>query len=518
MIKFSCRRPPQNYASIMKEGLEIMGIDKETQKVGIRPSRQMITVPARILNAPNLVYAKKVTKVQFGSWNLQRTKFSECATIKSWSCVTIRRRGDPPPNVEFEMNILFKKLREHGIVLPPPQKPYPSVDLSFDREKNRVSLRDILTKGKSKGLALLIITLPDTEGATFDYIKFVGDLKVGILTHCMILEKFQKRQGQEQYVSNNAMKINLKMGGCNQLLDTAGAKFIAQGKTMVVGLDVTHPPSSDLCEHVSIAGIVASVDGRMGQWPGEVRPQAAREEQIDRLDVMLVSRIKFWMRHNKEPPANLLVYRDGVSDGQFNMVLQKELPLVRRAAEEISLSEKIPGYMPRITIIVSGKRHHVRFYPTKPGDQDRTSNPPNGSIVDRGVTRPLYWDFYLQAQSPLQGSARPAHYIVIHDEIFTNPKISPGKPADIVQELTHNICYMMGRATRSISYATPAFLADRFCDRARKYHLARYYASPDPLFPVDKEDAKLKEAEKNSKRPFNSLHLSYDFPNSMVYI
>lgn len=515
MIKFSCRRPPQNYASIMKEGLEIMGIDKETQKVGIRPSQQMITVPARILNAPNLVYAKKVTKIQFGSWNLQRTKFSEGATIKAWSCVTIRRRGDPPPNVEFEMNFLFKKLREHGIALPPPQKPYPSVDLSFDREKNRISLRDILTKAKSKGLELLIITLPDTEGSTFDYIKFVGDLKLGVLTHCMILEKFQKRQGQDQYISNNAMKINLKMGGCNQLLENAGAKFIAQGKTMVVGLDVTHPPSTDLCDHVSIAGIVASVDGRMGQWPGEVRPQAAREEKINRLDVMLGSRIRLWVQHNREPPANLLIYRDGVSDGQFNMVLQQELPLVRRAAEEVQ--GKFPGYKPNVTIIVSGKRHHVRFYPTKPADQDRTSNPPNGSIVDRGVTRPLYWDFYLQAQSPLQGSARPAHYIVIHDEIFTNPKISTGKPADIVQELTHNICYMMGRATRSISYATPAFLADRFCDRARKYHLARFYSSGDPMFPVDKEDAKL-QAEKDPKRPFNPLHLSYDFPHSMVYI
>jgi eukaryotic translation initiation factor 2C len=27
------------------------------------------------------------------------------------------------------------------------------------------------------------------------------------------------------------------------------------------------------------------------------------------------------------------------------------------------------------------------------------------------------------------------------------------KPVDVLQEVTHNICYMMGRATRSISYS-----------------------------------------------------------------
>ena len=48
----------------------------------------------------------------------------------------------------------------------------------------------------------------------------------------------------------------------------------------------------------------------------------------------------------------------------------------------------------------------------------KTKNPINGTVVDRGVTRPIYWDFYLQAQAPLQGSTRSAHYVVIHDEIF----------------------------------------------------------------------------------------------------
>ena len=515
MIKFSCRRPPQNYSSIMSEGLEIMGISNEkTRDVGIKPNTEMITVPARILNPPNLLYAKKSTKVGFGSWNLIRTKFSEGATIKSWTCVWVRKRGPKEPfnsPPEHEMNALFKKLREHGLTLPPPSKPYHTVELvppgrSKDAdEENRQFLWGKLNNLKGQGIDLVVVLLPSTEAKIFDYIKYTGDVKLGILTHCMLAEKFSG--AKDQYTSNNAMKINLKMGGCNQLLDASGAKFIGQGKTMVVGLDVTHPTTTDFQGTPSIAGIVASIDGHMGQWPGEVRTQTRRQETIEFLEDMMVARINLWIRRNKQPPSNILIYRDGVSEGQFEMVLTEELPKVYNAIHRIKEYQNHP---PRVTIIVCGKRHHVRFYPTQQKDEDRTQNPINGCVVDRGVTRPIYWDFYLQAQAPLQGSARPAHYIVIHDEIFTNSQIiQGGKPADIIQELTHNICYMMGRATRSISYATPAFLADRFCDRARKYLLAFMHA----------------EATKNGRiseelmsHHADSVRTDRIFPRSMVYI
>ncbi|CAG8371729.1 unnamed protein product [Penicillium salamii] len=528
MIRFSCRRPPQNYDSIMKEGMGIMGIDDDTKTVGIKPRKDMAMVPARILNAPNLVYAKKVNKPQRGQWNLQDTKFCEGANIKTWTCLTVRRQGKHTSNVESEMNVMHSKLRAHGINIGRPGLPFISVDIGQDHAKNREALETTLINlQKNERYDLLIVILPDTDAAIFDWIKLLGDLRLGILTHCMILDKLKKQQGQDQYISNNAMKINLKMGGCNQFLEPSGLKFIAQGKTMVIGLDVTHPASGEIWMP-SIAGIVASIDGHMGQWPGEVRPQESRSEEIVCLDSLLLARLDLWIKHNKAPPSNILIYRDGVSEGQFMMVLKDELPRVRQAAADLSRYRpeyhKFQGYSPKVTIIISGKHHHVRFYPTKATDADKTNNPINGAIVDRIVTRPLYWEFYLQAQSPLQGSARPAHYIVIHDEIFTDPKISPGKPADVVQEPTHNICYMMGRATRSVSYATPAFLADRYCDRARKYVAAknavdRYNAELEKSGkskPKPKEQMTKDQKDKSNESMVMAVHSH--FPNSMVYI
>lgn len=506
MIKFSCRRPPQNYDSIMTEGLNIMGIaEGHTKVVGIKPGKEMITVPGRILNPPNLLYGgKKTTNPRNGSWNLVGTKFAQCASISKWTCLWLRKRGatdkERLKNPDSEMDAFYRKLRDHGLSLPPPSKPYLQVLLGVDDRENRGLIKDAFKK-IMKEFPFLVVLLPSTEGKIFDYVKYAGDLKTGVLTHCMLSDKFAG--ANEQYLSNNAMKVNLKMGGCNQLLQPANARFIAAAKnTMVVGLDVTHPSSTDPEVFPSVAAIVASTDYRMGQWPGEVRAQTRRQEHIEFLKEMMLTRLALWQKNNNGSlPQNILVYRDGVSDGQFNMVLTEELPKVQAAAKAV-----YRGTMPNISIIVCGKRHNVRFYPTNAKDQDRTSNPLNGCVVDRGVTRPIYWDFYLQAQAPLQGSARPAHYIVIHDEIFTNPKVNTDrKPADVLQELTHNICYVMGRATRSISYSTPAFLADKFCDRARKYLLAHYHENNQQIHDDDKFRG-------------TTLSMASACLNSMVYI
>lgn len=492
----------------MTEGLDILGISEgHTKAVGIKPGKEMITVPAHILNPPNLLYGgKKTTNPRNGSWNLIGTKFSQGANIKKWTCLWLRKRGMKPTDVKLhnpdpEMDAFYRKLRDHGLSLPAPSKPYLQVMLGSDDAENRDMIRGAFKKIANELFPFLVVLLPTTETKIFDYVKYAGDLKTGILTHCMLSNKFAG--ANEQYLSNNAMKVNLKMGGCNQLLQPANTRFLGAAKnTMVVGLDVTHPSSSDPEVFPSVAAIVASTDYRMGQWPGEVRAQTRRQEHVEFLKEMMLTRLALWQKSNNgNLPQNILVYRDGVSDGQFNMVLTEELPKIQAAAKAV-----YRGTLPNITIVVCGKRHNVRFYPTNSRDQDRTSNPLNGCVVDRGVTRPIYWDFYLQAQAPLQGSARPAHYIVIYDEIFTNPKVNTDrKPADVLQELTHNICYLMGRATRSISYSTPAFLADKFCDRGRKYLVA--YCNENNQM-IQNED-KLKGA---------TLNLSSACQNSMVYI
>ena len=103
---------------------------------------------------------------------------------------------------------------------------------------------------------------------------------------------------------------------------------------------------------------------------------------------------------------------------------------------------------------------------------DRSGNTKPGTVVDRGVTEGKTWDFFLQAHAALQGTARPAHYVVVLDEIFRARHARSSAEAaasDELQELTQNMSYTFGRATRAVSICTPAYYADILCERARCY-------------------------------------------------
>ena len=63
------------------------------------------------------------------------------------------------------------------------------------------------------------------------------------------------------------------------------------------------------------------------------------------------------------------------------------------------------------------------------------------------------------------GTARPAHYTVLLDEIFRNRR--GGRPVESLETITHDLCYMFGRATRAVSICPPAYYADIVCERIR---------------------------------------------------
>ena len=70
--------------------------------------------------------------------------------------------------------------------------------------------------------------------------------------------------------------------------------------------------------------------------------------------------------------------------------------------------------MPKITVIVAIKRYHICFFPDR---GDKNGNPFPGTLVEKEVTHPFHYDFYLCSYVAIQGTARPVHYNVIHDEI-----------------------------------------------------------------------------------------------------
>lgn len=380
-------------------------------------------------------------------------------------------------------------------------------DRANDNEIKRIFR--LMYDNKTRPRFVLVI-LPYNDTAIYNSIKTVADTKAGIHTVCVVGSKFMKKERQEQYFGNVSLKFNLKAGGINQTVDPSKLGIISEGKTMVVGIDVTHPSPGSRDTAPSVAGIVASIDKVLGQWPSEFSVQESRKEMVSSLENMFLSRLKLWQKHNKDLPENILIYRDGVSEGQYQLLLDQELPLIRNACARVYPSTK-KGF-PKISIIVCGKRHHTRFYPTKEDEADRSSNCLPGTVVDRSVTESRNWDFFLQPHACLQGTARTGHYYVILDEIFSQrPVKAPLRnPADVLEDLTHNMCHLFGRATKAVSLCPPAFYADLLCTRTRCY-------LSDQFDPND-TSASVSVASGSSGQPSTDLGIPENIKDSMYYI
>ncbi|UKZ72568.1 hypothetical protein TrVFT333_000200 [Trichoderma virens FT-333] len=470
MIRFAVRRPFENATSIVSKGLKTAGLSSETNplliKFGIDISQDLITVPGRIIGSPKVGYGQNRQIATFGgSWNMvprdsSSLKFTTAGSVQKWSCVYIEMIRDYPNAHTFSSAGLTEVLRnlnnvlgDTGIAASAPLQPFQRLQLDGNEDPQL----DALMKRAASSLQLLFVILPATPIPLYNRIKHLGDVKYGIHTVCSVGSKIANPKGQDQYLRNLALKINLKLGGNNHLVDPTHLGFISENKTMIVGIDVTHPSAQSPKEAPSVAGMVASIDHKLGQWPAilSIQPKG-RQEMVADLTEMLKSRLRLWRQKGKhsELPENILVYRDGVSEGQYQLVLDQELPLLRAACREMYPASDQKKGLPRLTVAIVGKRHHTRFYPTTVADADK------GGI-------------------PNLGTARPGHYYVVLDEIF-RPRYAkiPGKNvADEFQDLTQSMCYVFGRATKAVSYCTPAYYADILCERSRCY-LSSFFESP----------------------------------------
>ena len=95
---------------------------------------------------------------------------------------------------------------------------------------------------------------------------------------------------------------------------------------------------------------------------------------VDLLGPMLTTRLELWKsKHDELLLDNLLVYRDGVSEGQYKAVLEEELGKLRNTCDVMYRGRELP----KITLIIVGKRHHTRFF--KETEQGYCTNPDFGT-------------------------------------------------------------------------------------------------------------------------------------------
>ncbi|XP_036382072.1 piwi-like protein 2 [Megalops cyprinoides] len=121
----------------------------------------------------------------------------------------------------------------------------------------------------------------------------------------------------------------------------------SQKHLMVIGVDVHHDTSK---KSRSVMGFVASLNNSLTRWYSRVTFQMPNEEVINGFRVCLLAALQKYYEVNHSLPEKIVVYRDGVSDGQLKMVEQFEIPQL------LKCFETFPNYEPKLAFIVVQKR------------------------------------------------------------------------------------------------------------------------------------------------------------------
>ncbi|KAL7153991.1 hypothetical protein ABFS83_04G205300 [Erythranthe nasuta] len=468
LLQATCERPANREGAIRKmvERNNYNHDELVNREFGIQIRPELMSVEARVLPAPLLKYhdSGKLKRVRpnEGQWNMMNKKMINGGKVDFWTCVNFSGCNDDV--VERFISELVATCRSRGMEF----RPRPLVP-TCTKPSNQIekSLRDIHSDclKRRKQLQLLLIILPDETGS-YGLIKRVCETELGIVSQCCQPKNILK-SNNHQFLENVSLKINVKVGGRNTVLEKALCRkipFVSDRPTIIFGADVTHPQPGDESSP-SIAAVVASMDWpEVTKYRALVSAQGHMEEIIQDLCInedsgMIREHLVAFYQNNKCFPHRLIFYRDGVSEGQFYQVLLYEVDAIRKACKELQ-----PDYQPRITFVVVQKRHHTRLFPAdhrNPKTADESGNILPGTVVDTKICHPNQFDFYLCSHAGIQGTSRPAHYHVLFDENHFS--------ANGLQMLTYSLCYTYARCTRSVSIVPPAYYAHLAAFRARYY-------------------------------------------------
>ena len=150
-------------------------------------------------------------------------------------------------------------------------------------------------------------------------------VQITLTASVMLVDKAMNQRGQQQYLGNIGLKVNVKLGGLNsKIIEPA---FKAR-RFMIMGGDTSHPSPSQMRMNPpppAYTALTASWDKDCTQYTSVVSAQAATNQLIDDFVAMVKELVKRYREKNQGAiPDSIIYYRDGLSEGQFQQIIETE--------------------------------------------------------------------------------------------------------------------------------------------------------------------------------------------------
>ncbi|XP_062615032.1 piwi-like protein 1, partial [Saccostrea cucullata] len=380
---------------------------------GLRFSQNLLNVNAHI--APQeKIYQKGGAELSYrqedADWSrdMRGKKLITPVNLENWVIVFTRRNS---PQAQDLVQTLSRVGPPMGMQINSPT----ICELPDDRNDSYLTaLKQYVTPQTQLALTIL----PTNRKDRYDAIKKFCCVDHPVPSQCVVQRTLSKKQMLMSVATKIAIQLNCKLGGEVWCLE------IPLKNLMVVGVDTYHDSAK---KGRSVGGVICSLNKTLTRYYSRTTFQHTGEELINGLVTSLRGALEKYHEVNGALPERIIVFRDGVGDGQLRAVYEHEVPQLNECFKRSGGQD----YNPKVAVVVVKKRINTRFF-AKSGPS--LTNPPPGTIVDTQVTKPIWYDFFLVSQSVRQGTVTPTHYNVIWD--------STGLKPDHMQRLAYKMTHL----------------------------------------------------------------------------
>ncbi|KAJ8941721.1 hypothetical protein NQ318_023317 [Aromia moschata] len=303
-------------------------------------------------------------------------------------------------------------------------------DIPDDRSHSYLDQMETLISKNSPSMIMCVV--PNNSIDRYSAIKKKGCVDRGVPTQ-VILAKNLSSKGVMSIATKVAIQLNCKVGG------SPWTVTMPLSSLMVVGYDVCRDTAN---KGKSFSGMVASLDKQITRYFNFVTEHKMEEELSDNFASFMLVACQRFKDINGRYPERIIVYRDGVGEGQLPYVYEHEVAdIKKRLSAEIYKEGDL-----KMAFVVVSKRINTRLFTDK-------GNPPPGTVVDDVITMPQKYDFFIVSQCVKQGTVAPTSYNVIEDTM--------GLPPDRMQMLTYKLCHMYYNWSGTVRVPAPCQYAHK---------------------------------------------------------
>ncbi|KAK5979608.1 Piwi domain protein [Trichostrongylus colubriformis] len=443
MIKASAILPANrlHQTKVMKDALEITSRNPQLSAAGIAVDNGFTTVPGRILPTPTIVYggSQNLKPVDNCKWNGDRSVFLEPAKLTNWADFYAAQKQK---NRRYLMFITSDGIKQHDLIK--------LLEIEYQ------------------------IVSQEVKGSKVDSVMF---------------------KNQNQTLDNVVAKINMKLGGMNYAIllgsrpNDPSSKWLNDKDRLFVGFEISNPPALSKMEiergatykMPSVLGWGANCAANPQQYLGDYMFIKPRQSDMmgAKLGELIVEILTKFRSATSIAPRHIVLYFSGISEGQFSLVTDTYMRAINTGITSLS-----PSYRPSVTALAVSKDHNERIYKSNiSGNRANEQNIPPGTVVDTKIVSPVINEFFLNAHSAFQGTAKTPKYSLLADD----SKI----PLDIIEGMTHGLCYLHEIVTSTVSVPVPLIVADRCAKRGHNVFIANLGQGSAAVSSIEEANEKL---------------------------